>query len=89
MSCIFIHLISIQHLYNIYTTSILCGYKMIRSVQVNVRLSESEYRRAADASVFLDVSMSQVCRKALRDLAKEAISKGWKPDVIIEIQGVK
>jgi antitoxin component of RelBE/YafQ-DinJ toxin-antitoxin module len=62
---------------------------MKRDEQVNIRLTEFEYWRAHDACAFLDVTMSQVCRRALRQVAQEAASKGWNPEVPIDLQAIK
>lgn len=65
------------------------GYKMKRDEQVNIRLTNLEYWQAHDACAYLDVSISQVCRRALRAVAAEARSKGWNPEIPVEVQGVK
>lgn len=68
---------------------ILRGYKMKRDCQINIRLSEFEFWRAVEACEYLDVTVSQVCRRALREVASDALAKGWNPEVPIEIQALK
>jgi hypothetical protein len=75
--------------YNLLSQFMRWGYKMNRDEQVNIRLSLSEYWQSHDACQFLDITISQVCRKSLRQAVAEAKSKGWIPDRPIEIQGVK
>lgn len=81
--------ILVRIVYNLLSPCIRCGYKMKRDEQVNIRMTQFEYWRAYEACQYLDVTMSQVCRKALREVAAVAVAKGWNPEIPIELQAMK